>query len=162
MPQASPTIGSADLDRKVSDLFDRITIVDLITRLGVTLDEKRFDNLRSIFIENVAVRFGFPSAEPIDNIAALAQRGRRSQGRFARAHHLFTDHLIELSGDKAKVRANLLGFHVHKADRPGSHYDIGERYHFEMIRMIEGWRVSRMTTEPVWTGGDEPVSDVTG
>ena len=156
MPPAASQIGSAYLDRKVSDLFDRITIVDLITRVGVTLDEKRFGDLRSIFTEDVVVRFGFPGSEPIDNIESLAERGRRSQGRFARAHHIFTDHLIELSGDTAKVRANLLGFHVHRAEEPSAHFDIGERYRFEMIRTPEGWRISYMSTEPVWTAGESP------
>jgi hypothetical protein len=156
MPHTAQNAGPADLDRKVSDLYDRITIVDLITRLGVTLDEKRFGNLASLFTEDVAVRFGFPGSEPIDNIQSLAERGRRSQGRFARAHHIFTDHLIELSGDKAKVRANLLGFHVHRAEEPAAHFDIGERYRFEMIRTTDGWRISHMTTEPVWTAGESP------
>lgn len=156
MSQALENKTPADLHRNITDLFDRIAIIDLISRVGLTLDEKRFDDLRSIFTDDVFVKFGFPGAEPIDNIAALAERGRRSQGRFARAHHLFTDHLIELSGDKAKVRANLLGFHVHRNDRPGSHFDIGERYRFEMARTPNGWRISCMITEPVWTAGDDP------
>jgi len=133
MPHAAANT-SADLDRKVGDLFDRIAIIDLITHIGRSLDEKRIDNLRSIFTEDVVVKRGHP------------------QGRLACTHHLFADHLIELSGDKAEVRANLLGFNVHRAEMPASHFDIGERYRFEMVRTAHGWRISRMTTEPVWMG----------
>ncbi|WP_162919012.1 nuclear transport factor 2 family protein [Taklimakanibacter deserti] len=138
MPHAALSAAPADLDRKASDLFDRIAIIDLITHIGLSLDEKRFDNLRSIFTADVVVKRG------------------HSQGRLASTHHLFTDYLIELSGDKAEVRANLRGFHVHRAEAPASHFDIAERYRFEMVRTAEGWRVFRMTTEPVWTAGDAP------
>ncbi|MGE0240278.1 MAG: nuclear transport factor 2 family protein [Parvibaculaceae bacterium] len=149
MPHAAANTASADLDRKVSDLYDRILIVDLITHIGVILDEGRFDNLRSVFTEDVVVRFGFPGVEPIDTVAALMACRHRPQ----RAYHLFTDHLIELSGDRAQARASLTGVHVRRDEAPGAQFDIGAHYRFEMVRTTDGWRISRMTTEAAGTAG---------
>ncbi len=41
---------------------------------------------------------------------------------------MITNLLIDLDGDRAKVRANLIATFVHRADAPGAHFDIGERY----------------------------------
>ena len=156
MAQTHSGADVAQLRRQLQDLLDRNAIVDLISRLGLMLDDKRFDDIGSIYADDVVAIFGFAAGARIEGVEALAERGRKSQGRFARAHHVFTDHVIDLRGDQAIVRANLIGIHVHRAEDPASHFDMGERYTFEMIRKPEGWRIAKVITTPVWTAGPPP------
>ncbi len=156
MGDANRDYDIAQLQRQVRELLDRNEIVNLIGRLGLMLDEKRFDDIRSIVTDDVVADFPSTGAGQMRGIEALAAHGRKSQGRFERAHHVITDHLIDLDGDRATVRANLIATHVHRADEPGSHYDVGEYYRFEMIRTPEGWRISRLNPNGVWTSGVRP------
>jgi SnoaL-like domain len=59
---------------------------------------------------------------------------------------VITNVLIDLDGDRAAVRANLV---VTFADDAISSQQ-GERYRFEATRMPEGWRLSSVEVEPVW------------
>jgi hypothetical protein len=61
--------------------------------------------------------------------------------------------LIDLDGDHAQVRANLIATLVPSAAEPAAHATLGERYRFETIRTDSGWRLARIEVEPVWKAG---------
>jgi len=96
-----------------------------------------------------------------DRLRAVHPRrsGRRRNPRADRTHHVITNLLIDLDGDRAKVRANLIATFVHRADAPGAHFDIGERYQFEAVRTPQGWLLSRVHVSPVWTSGSRDGAD---
>jgi hypothetical protein len=81
------------------DLTDRREIADLVSRLGLWLDEGRFDEA-----------------------------------------------LIDLDGDRAAVRANLV---VTFADDAVTSQH-SKLYRFEAVRTPDGWRLSRVEVLPVW------------
>jgi SnoaL-like domain len=74
---------------------------------------------------------------------------------------VITDVLIELDGDTAEARANLVA--TFAADRPGSHLlingveqadsylTIGGRYRFGAVRTEGGWRLGRIESETLWS-----------
>jgi 3-phenylpropionate/cinnamic acid dioxygenase small subunit len=146
----------AQLQAQVRELLDRSEIANLTSRLGLLLDEKRFDDMLSVFTDDVIADFPHTGAGQIHGAGVLADYGRKSQGVYERAHHVLTNQLVELDGDRATVRANLIATHVPRADQPGSHFDVGEYYHFEMVRTPRGWRISRLSPHPVWTSGVRP------
>jgi SnoaL-like domain len=45
---------ATQLGRQLQQIGNRSAVTDLVNRLGVWLDEKRFDEVRSIFTENAA------------------------------------------------------------------------------------------------------------
>ena len=135
---------------QMQELVDRNAITDLVSRLGLWLDEKLFDEARSIFTEDATGEF--PSG-PVQGVELLADQARRNHSDFERTQHAITNVLIDLDGDRATVRANLIATFVHRADAPGSHFAIGERYRFEVVRTPEGWRFSRLEVTPVWRSG---------
>jgi hypothetical protein len=63
----------------LQDLTDRQAIVDLISRLGLWLDDKRFDDARSMFTEDVTIDTGGGSTRGIDGVAEQARRNARSR-----------------------------------------------------------------------------------
>lgn len=70
--------------------------------------------------------------------------------------HLITNLLIDLDGDRAEVRANLVVNFATPASTDGSlpapprKYTLGETYHFDVVRTPDGWLFSRIETRPVW------------
>jgi 3-phenylpropionate/cinnamic acid dioxygenase small subunit len=133
----------------LQELLDRSEIADLIARLGLWLDEKRFEDARSVLTEDVAVE---TLGGQVQGIEAVTEQARRNHD-VGRTQHVITNLLIDLDGDKATIRANLIATFVQRADEPGSHFDIGERYRFEAIRTAHGWRLSRVQASPLWTSG---------
>ena len=76
----------------VQQLADRAEITDLVSRLGRWLDEKRFDEARSIFTENVAVDTpGGPCK------ASTSWVERASRDHEDRTQHVITNVLVDLA-----------------------------------------------------------------
>jgi 3-phenylpropionate/cinnamic acid dioxygenase small subunit len=148
----SPTIPQDDATesrRLLQELVDRNEITDLVSRLGVWLDDKQFDDAPSILTEDASARTPGGSVEGLDLIVEQARRNHD----VARTQHVITNVLIDLDGDRATVRANLIVTMVDRAEAPGYHFDIGERYDFEAARTPQGWRLTRVQSSPVWTTG---------
>jgi hypothetical protein len=140
----------AQFERMLRELADRNEITDLVSRLGLWLDEKRFDEATSIFTEDVAAQ---TPGGTVQGIALVAEQARRNHATVERTQHIITNVLIDLDGDHATVQANLLVTFAYHADTPGPHFTLGERYRFEAIRTPQGWRLSRLRITPVWTSG---------
>ena len=119
---------------------DRQDITDLISRLGRWLDDKRFDDARSVLTEDVTVSTPGGQAEGIERV--IAQAGRNHQ---VPTQHLITNVLVDLDGDTATATANLLvTFAGETLDQQG------ERYAFGASRTPDGWRLSRVEVTPIW------------
>ena len=132
----------------IKNLTDRQAITDLVSRLGLWLDEKRFDDA-SLFTDDVTVSTPGGSAQGVELVAAQARRNHDHDG----LQHVITNVLIDLDGDQARVRANLIVTMVPDAAAPEAHVTMGERYRFEAVRTGVGWRLSRIEVEPIWRSG---------
>ncbi|HEY7622048.1 MAG TPA: nuclear transport factor 2 family protein [Solirubrobacteraceae bacterium] len=133
-------------DLLLQDLTDRQAITDLVSRLGLWLDEKRFYDTESLFTEDVTVATPGGQAQGVGLVAAQARRNHD----YERIQHVITNVLIDLDGDRANVRANLIATLVPSAAEPAAHATLGERYRFEAVRSDAGWRLARVEVEPVW------------
>jgi hypothetical protein len=140
----------SDAPRELRELMDRAEITDLVTRLGHWLDEKRFDEAREIFAAEVTVETPGGRAQGMER---LVEQARRNHEPFEQMQHVITNVLVDLAGDRAAVRANLIATLVPRADAPDRHFDVGERYGFEAVRTPAGWRLSEVRVTPVWTAG---------
>jgi hypothetical protein len=135
-------------------LVDRTEVTDLVSRLGVVLDEGRFDEMETLLAEDVTVRTPGGAAEGRD--AAIAQASRNHDPEQP-IQHLITNLLVDLDGDRASARANLV-VHFGATDRgaapaPPVVYTLGEVYRFGLVRTPDGWRFARIETTAVWYSG---------
>jgi hypothetical protein len=137
---------SSSANQELRDLADRIELTDLVSRLGLWLDEKRFDDANSILTEDVWVR---TSTGSVEGIAAATDQARRSHD-FPATHHVITNVLVDLAADNATIHANLIVTFVLDHQTP-SHRTLGERYQFSARRTTAGWRLSGIEATRVWT-----------
>ncbi len=63
-------------------------------------------------------------------------------------HHLITNVLVDLDGDRAAVRANLVATFV----RDASHHELvlGAVSRFQAQRTSQGWQLAAIEVNPVW------------
>ena len=127
------------------ELADRQAITDLVSRLGAWLDDKRFDDAPSVLTEDVSVATPGGTAQGIERVAGQARRNHEGY----ETHHVITNVLVDLDGDRAAARANLTVTFA----GPEAQFSMGERYRFEARRTPDGWRLSRIEVAPVWRSG---------
>jgi hypothetical protein len=138
---------------------DRTEITDLVYRLGVCLDEGRFDDLGGLLVEEATVTTPGGRGEGREAVIAQARRNHPADQRF---QHVTTNLLIDLDGDRAAVRANLIvtitrpGGQAGDGPAPAPLCTIGEVYRFDLVRTESGWRFVKIGTVPVWVTGDVP------
>jgi len=150
----------ADLLRR---LTDRMDVQDLVDRYLAGLDEARFDDAwaRSIFTEDG--RFEVPMGGH-RGAAGMAGFTAAMMRKWRRTHHLAAGHLVELDGDRARVRGNLIATHLHPGRQaspgepagPDELFQVGDRFEGEAVRTDAGWRFERLAFELVWSRGTPP------
>jgi hypothetical protein len=149
------------LTNQLQRLEDRQAIAQLVAQLGRMLDEKRFDDARSILADDVTVYT--PGGHACGSEAVVAQARRTHT---VNTQHAISDVLIDLDGDRAHVRANLIATFapdrpgarlvIGDAEHPDSYLTLGEVYRFEAVRTDAGWRLARIETERVWSSRPLP------
>jgi SnoaL-like domain len=140
-----------ELQSQIKTLVDRSEITELLYRLGAVLDEKRPEDLRTIYTDQAV--FEFSGNPDIGDLPSAIDKAKMMGKHFARTHHAMTSPIVELDGDTATVRSNLIATHVYRDDEPGLHYEAGMVYHFIAVRTAQGWRFSHAKLKQVWSNG---------
>jgi 3-phenylpropionate/cinnamic acid dioxygenase small subunit len=140
-----------DLHRQIADLTDRSELTDLVYRLGAALDERRFEDLRTIYSDQA--RFEFSDNPEIGDLDSAIANAEKMATHFEHTHHVITNPIIELNGDSATIRTNLVATHVLRNTRPGEHYDAGMVYRFTAVKTAAGWRLSHVKLQRIWSNG---------
>ncbi|MBF6238797.1 nuclear transport factor 2 family protein [Nocardia otitidiscaviarum] len=135
--------GAAPMD-SVRD--DEAEISRLVTRLGVALDEHDFQALPQLFTPEATATTPGGTAVGRDKVIAQATRNHTD---FPNLQHIVSGVLVDVSGDRAEVRANLVGY-FGRADDPEPVRRIGGVYRFGAVRTEDGWRFDALTVRQVW------------
>jgi 3-phenylpropionate/cinnamic acid dioxygenase small subunit len=143
------------LDRvsQLRSLTDRLDLQEMISRVAAGLDEHRFDDLRALFLEDATAQTPGGTAQGRDAVIAQAVRNHED---YDRLQHLVSGVLVDLDGDRATVRANLVGVFGKSPENLPSRV-LGAVYRFEAVRTDDGWRFASLGVRPVWFYGDVPV-----
>jgi SnoaL-like protein len=134
---------------QLQNLLDRAEITDLLNVVGRSLDEHRFEDLEDVFTEDVTATT--PGGAQNERGGLIAQ-ARANHEEFDRLQHMFSNILIDVAGDRATVRANLMAWFGYTAD-PKPVRQLGGLYRCSAVRTEKGWRFSDMQITPVWRVG---------
>ena len=149
----------APFEQQLRTLLDRAELSELIDRYVLTLDtadhrSRDIDWYRTIFTDDV--RLTFPIGEH-HGVSGLPEFQRHAKLWWKDTHHQSSNHVFEIDGDLAQLRAQLTATHVaHEADSaaPGSsHFDVGGFYEATAVRTARGWRIDRLDFTVVWSTG---------
>ncbi|MFE1592061.1 nuclear transport factor 2 family protein [Nocardia sp. NPDC058705] len=143
---------------QLRELLDRQEIQALVDRLTAAVDEGRFDAFTTIYTADVTAKSPGGEARGREAVIALASRNYSSERHES---HYISNVQIDLESDRAAVRANTIFTifpTVAVAGRmaPEPLFTSGGPYRFEAVRTTEGWRFSRVETQPLWSTGTLP------
>ncbi|MGW3541622.1 nuclear transport factor 2 family protein [Nocardia niigatensis] len=144
--------------RQILDLADKFEITELVHRLGRALDEGDWDELAALYTADATART--PGGLAVGR-RALVTQASRNHSPDRRIQHVISGILVDLDGDTATVRANLVViFAWGPAQDPSlgaqPRLTLGEVYRFDAVRTTEGWRFSSVASNPVWSVGTRP------
>ncbi|MFE3701389.1 nuclear transport factor 2 family protein, partial [Nocardia tengchongensis] len=90
---------------RIQDLADKFEITELVHRLGRALDEGDWDELAALYTHDATART--PGGKAVGRAALVGQAGR-NHSPDRQIQHIISGIIVELNGDTATVRANLL------------------------------------------------------
>jgi ketosteroid isomerase-like protein len=134
-------------DAAIRALQDRMDITDVLYRYASTIDRFDLDAMRGVLADDVWAQYG--NAEPVSGGDALASWIGEATANVVWQHHLLSVYHVEVDGD----RASALVYHTsHQMfeDDPSTAKLIVGRYHSELRREHDGWRISRLVLEILW------------
>jgi ketosteroid isomerase-like protein len=128
------------------DLTDHNEIQRQITRIGAMLDNHDFPNATQLFTEDVAIQTPGGTAYGLE--AAMAQ-ATRNHAKFT-TQHIISNVLIDLDGDTASARADVVATFIAKDDPDARRSSVAGSYAYILVRTGAGWRVSELSMKPLW------------
>ncbi|MEV6552915.1 nuclear transport factor 2 family protein [Streptomyces sp. NPDC051597] len=136
-------------------------VAGLLDRYLINLDDDKLDDAwaRGLFTEDAVVEFPMSRHE---GIAGLAEYHSTALAAFARTQHINSPAVVEIDGDRATLRANIVSTHVH---HPSDHPEDAERdpifangslVSAEARHTPDGWRLSLLSLRMIWVTGTPP------
>jgi ketosteroid isomerase-like protein len=135
---------------------DRLAILELISRLALTIDAKDWDAMGRLFTDTVyrdrtSLTGGEPYTAPV---AQFVDGWRQTLQNMDAVHHQITNHVISLDGDLASCTANMQGTHVLANASGGPMWTVGGRHDYQLTRTPGGWRIAGLTFTLQWATGN--------
>ena len=134
-------------DPAVRHLQDRAEITDVLYRYASTIDRFDRDGLRSLLADDLWAQYG--NAEPISGGDAVAAWIAEATASVVWQHHLLSVYHVEVDGDRASALVYHTSHQVFEDDPDTAKLLVG-RYHNELRREPDGWRISRLVLEILW------------
>jgi hypothetical protein len=128
-------------------LTDRLELDRLVSELGRCLDERDFDGLRQLFTADMTVA----TATTAIGLDAVVDQARRRHSRDQSIQHIITNLILDIEGDCARGRANLLVAFAHDGPADPAPLLVGEVYRFTFRRTPPGWRFSSLASTVSWS-----------
>ena len=134
-------------DPAIRALQDRADITDVQYRYASTIDRFDLGGLRAVLADDLWAQYG--NAEPVSGGDAVAAWIGEAIANVVWQHHLLSVYHVEVDGDRASALVYHTSHQVFDDDPDTAKVLVG-RYHNELRRESDGWRLSRLVLEILW------------
>jgi ketosteroid isomerase-like protein len=141
---ATPTVSA---DPAIRALQDRMDITDVLYRYASTIDRSDHEGLRGVLADDVWAQYG--NADPVSGGDAVAGWIGEAIANVVWQHHLLSVYDVDVAGDRASALVYHTSHQVFEDDPDTAKLLVG-RYHNELRREDDGWRISRLVLEILW------------
>jgi SnoaL-like protein len=137
-----------------ADADERLAIQDTIQRYALAVDAQRFELFDDTFSDDALLDYRSAGGPCGDRDAIRDWLARSRAGLIQWQHHL-SPPAIELHGERANARTDVYTPNVYR-DPEGRVRVLhtGGRYHDELARTPQGWRIVRRRYENTWVDGE--------
>jgi len=144
------TVDSARLQA----LEDRTDIADVLYRYSSAVDSFDTAGVRSALADDIWAQYG--NGDPVEGGDKLAAWIAEATATVIWQHHLLNVYHIDIDGDQAKTISYLTSYQVFK-ENPKTAVILVARYHDELKRTPDGWKISKRIMELLW--GEEKADE---
>ncbi|WP_239396824.1 nuclear transport factor 2 family protein [Frankia sp. CiP3] len=136
--------------------LDRAEVADVLYRYASCIDTRDIDGVRATLADDLWARYG--NADPIVGGDTVADWIDEATRECVWQHHLLSVYHVDLAADQASALVYHTSHQVFRASAETVHVLVG-RYHNQLRREADGWKISRLLFEIRW--GERRV-DATG
>lgn len=141
-----------------NEAADKLAVVDALYRFAAGIDLRDKSLLSSALAENAVSDFRPAAAKAGFEYPVIEGRDIIVAALTASLSKLDTTHSVSnprvtINGDTARLDALVEAQHVSRDDHTLS-YLMKNRYDVELVRMGDGWVITRNTVDNVWRSGD--------
>ena len=134
-------------DPTLRALQDRMDVTDVLYRYASTIDRFDHDGLRAVLADDLWAQYG--NAEPVAGGDAVARWIGEATANVVWQHHLLSVYHVDVDGDRARALVYHTSHQVFE-DEPDTAKLLVGRYHNELRREPDGWKISRLVLEILW------------
>ncbi|MFJ8982402.1 nuclear transport factor 2 family protein [Streptomyces sp. NPDC102282] len=143
-------------------LHDRYEIVELCTRMGWHLDHCQWEQLVSLFTDDIRLDYtslngGEPVTLPRKDVI---EKWRSNREGLAATQHLVSNQLVDVDGDSAEATAMFQATHLLPNQFGGPLWTLAGEYRYGLLRTPDGWRISALTMSIIWAEGNRNIRDL--
>lgn len=156
-------VAAASLDTALQRVIATQQIVDVVNLLATSADAGNWAALRSCLADRVVVDYtSLNGGEPVEMAAdALVEQWQFLDG-FHATQHVIANHQVAWSVDTATCDAYVVAHHYLPNDAGGAFWRLGGRYHDELVKSPDGWKIRRITLSVLWTEGNADLLALAG
>lgn len=133
---------------------DANQIIALTIKYCWALDERDWESLSEVFLSDAYAKYGITTHQGIESIL---ERCKKALTPLDFSHHMVSNHVVEVEGDKAKCKCYFQAQHVRTSTPEGVNFLIAGKYEDELIRVNKEWKIASRVLTKIWTEGNEKV-----
>jgi hypothetical protein len=128
-------------------LQDRLDIEDVLYRYSSSVDSFDKGGVRACLADDIWAQYG--NGDPVTDGDTLANWIADATATVIWQHHLLNVYHVTIDGDQASTVSYLTSYQVFEQD-PNSAIILVARYHDELRRTPDGWKISKRIMELLW------------
>ena len=136
-----------NIENAIRAIEDRNQIADVLYKYASTIDEFDYAGMRTTLADDVWAQYG--NADPVEGGDALQAWIQEMTATVIWQHHFLSVYSVEIDGDSAKSVVYHTSHQLFEDDPENVKLLVG-RYHDELRRDEDGWKISRLVLEILW------------
>ncbi len=129
-------------------VLDRLAITDALYRYASCIDRFDYDDgLRSVLADDIVAQYG--NADPIEGADAVVGFIKEFTEDCLMQHHFLSVYHVDVDGDQAGALVYHTSHQLFGSAPDVVHQLVG-RYHNELRRTDDGWKISKLLLELCW------------
>jgi uncharacterized protein (TIGR02246 family) len=137
-------------------MSDRDEIQELMAHYAEAIDTKDYARLAACFAPDADGQWA-AMPEPVVGSVAIANFMKGILDRLEATTHMFTNFIIEVNGDTARMQAKIIAQHVRMGVPGGETYLAGARYDAQVRRIDGKWKLARVRGSSIWHDGNAAI-----